>query len=492
MSGPSVVQHISAASGAAATSASVTLTPSAGNTVVLCIADSGVAVSGVSDNAGNAWTKVDALALSGTGAELWYAYGVAAMATTITAASATTQAWVLDAIELGGLLAGNPIDDYTGATGNTSAPSSGTTTTTTQASEIAIGMIADASATTSALSAGYTALASNAASSGTVRTLTTAYKVLTATGVQSFGATLSATNDWAVILTTFLATPGAMGGAASSASTDSGALSGAISLGGAASSASTETATLSASGASVPSITSWSPVSGTAGTVISVTGTNFGTTQGSSYVQFIDGGTSWGAPGNAAAWSIDSWSDTLISFSVPSPSGTDGTWAVIPGTTATFTVTTSGGTTAPGGTVSIPTAWTGALASTSGSTASLSAGPPDPTLTLLAQPQSYVPHLAIPFVLAADGTVATVEQDSEIEIAQCVGVLASTVVGSRIEVPPYGVPDPTFTATAATAGLARAIPVWEPRAAGAAITLRLSDDGNAVVTVGLPSVGGAP
>ena len=38
--------------------------------------------------------------------------------------------------------------------------------------------------------------------------------------------------------------------------------------------------------------------------------------------------------------SIDSWSDSAITCTVPTPSGTNGQWAVTPGTTATINVTT--------------------------------------------------------------------------------------------------------------------------------------------------------
>jgi len=37
--------------------------------------------------------------------------------------------------------------------------------------------------------------------------------------------------------------------------------------------------------------------------------------------------------------SIDRWSDSAITFTVPTPSGTNGQWAVTPGTTATINVT---------------------------------------------------------------------------------------------------------------------------------------------------------
>ena len=81
-----------------------------------------------------------------------------------------------------------------------------------------------------------------------------------------------------------------------------------------------------------------------AGQQVTVTGSGFGAAQGSSYLTFSDNGTNWGAPPDEATFTIDSWSDSAITFTVPTPSGTNGQWAVTPGTPATINVTTSAGT----------------------------------------------------------------------------------------------------------------------------------------------------
>ncbi len=98
-----------------------------------------------------------------------------------------------------------------------------------------------------------------------------------------------------------------------------------------------------------PSITSVSPTSAAVGTVVTLTasgggfGTSQVTSQGTGYITLIDGSVSWGAPNDAAAFTVDSWSDTAVSFTVPSPSGPNGIYQVIPGTTATATVTSAAG-----------------------------------------------------------------------------------------------------------------------------------------------------
>ena len=80
---------------------------------------------------------------------------------------------------------------------------------------------------------------------------------------------------------------------------------------------------------------------------MTINGVNFGATQDSSFITFSDDGTNWGAPGDAATFTLDSWSNDQITFTVPTPSGAGGQWHVVPGTaTVTVTVTTANGTSA--------------------------------------------------------------------------------------------------------------------------------------------------
>ena len=114
------------------------------------------------------------------------------------------------------------------------------------------------------------------------------------------------------------------------------------------------TTTSAMSGAVVSSI---SPATAGAGQMVTLTGSGFGATQGSGYVAFSDSGTNWGAPGNAASLTVDSWSDTKITFTVPTPSGTNGQWRVWPGTMASATVVNGSGQASDSGALEItPTA----------------------------------------------------------------------------------------------------------------------------------------
>ena len=103
-----------------------------------------------------------------------------------------------------------------------------------------------------------------------------------------------------------------------------------------------------------PVITSLDPPSAAAGQQVTIHGRNFGATQADpnvDYVFFIDGDTSWGAPFDGATFVVNSWSDTAITFTVPTPSGPDGIWHVTPGTTAIVFVYTSAG---PSNQVNLP------------------------------------------------------------------------------------------------------------------------------------------
>lgn len=79
-------------------------------------------------------------------------------------------------------------------------------------------------------------------------------------------------------------------------------------------------------------------------------------------------------------------------------------------------------------------------------------------------PSPSVPHLAVPFRIVA-GRAAVVEQDTDQEIAQCVGVVLRCPRGFRIERPEFGLDDPTFRMGGADAAeIAEVVAEWEPRA----------------------------
>jgi uncharacterized protein (TIGR03437 family) len=104
-----------------------------------------------------------------------------------------------------------------------------------------------------------------------------------------------------------------------------------------------QTLTITGTVAPTPVISAVSPSTTAAGTSVTLTGQNFGSSQGSSYLTLAQGGTSWGAPFDGAKLTISSWSDTAITFTLPPGSGP---FPLQPGT-ATITVTVQGQTSAP-------------------------------------------------------------------------------------------------------------------------------------------------
>lgn len=98
-------------------------------------------------------------------------------------------------------------------------------------------------------------------------------------------------------------------------------------------------------------------------------------------------------------------------------------------------------------------------------------------------------HFTLPVRVAADGSLTTIRQDSEQEVAQSVRVLLSTLLGTRGALPAYGVPDVVFAPPATiNRALEGAVSQWEPRANGAKASVVIGEDGTARVRVVLPLV----
>jgi hypothetical protein len=94
-----------------------------------------------------------------------------------------------------------------------------------------------------------------------------------------------------------------------------------------------------------PGISGVSPVKAAAGQIVTVRGSDFGESQGtSSSLQLTDDGTTWAAPGTIPTLTVLRWSNDQITFQVPTPTGSSGDeYQVVPGTTASLQVTTAGG-----------------------------------------------------------------------------------------------------------------------------------------------------
>lgn len=101
------------------------------------------------------------------------------------------------------LSSGSFIDQNASAAGASSSPSSGNTSTTTQASELSIGIVASDSGFSVTQPSGYTEIGNADASVGSPGVhISLAYKTLTATGAQVFAPTLGGSSDWVCIVET--------------------------------------------------------------------------------------------------------------------------------------------------------------------------------------------------------------------------------------------------------------------------------------------------
>ncbi len=129
---------------------------------------------------------------------------------TITCTHPSVTARALSAHEFSGLATSATVDKVATATGNNTAPSSGATTTTVQASELLVGGIGVEGPTTETFTAGasYTIIGRAGTSGGTAAnniTINPEYRIVSATGAFSASGTLSASRRWATPIVTYKA-----------------------------------------------------------------------------------------------------------------------------------------------------------------------------------------------------------------------------------------------------------------------------------------------
>lgn len=76
---------------------------------------------------------------------------------------------------------------------------------------------------------------------------------------------------------------------------------------------------------------------------------------------------------------------------------------------------------------------------------------------------TQIPHFAFPFKFGDQGSAEVLDQDSITEIEQNVEVLILTELGERLEVPEFGIPDPTFRVGVDTQAITEAAELWDGR-----------------------------
>jgi hypothetical protein len=163
------------------------------------------AVSGISDNSSglNAWTRATGIQNGSGDEEIWYVAGAGSV-TSVTVNVTGTASLAMTVLDISGAAA-TPLDRTATGRGSSTTASTGTTGTTSQASEIVVGDIGwNAAVTPSKQSAGYTLVASEESKVSSVQTgEQAAWRVLSATGAESFAATLGSSVSWLGAIATF-------------------------------------------------------------------------------------------------------------------------------------------------------------------------------------------------------------------------------------------------------------------------------------------------
>ena len=160
-------------------------------------------ITSVTDTAGNKWTLIGSYDVSGhnSNGEMWYAANTSPTLT-VTVHNAAAAFETFEVQEFAGMAAA-PLDVATGTSNTSTAPSSGSVTSTATG-ELAVGFIAghgNAQAI-SVTSPGYTTQAQQT-TTGTIATVETGYKVLGAPGAQSFTGSFGTAMYWAAGIAVF-------------------------------------------------------------------------------------------------------------------------------------------------------------------------------------------------------------------------------------------------------------------------------------------------
>lgn len=201
---------------------------------------------------------------SGVRTVILSAHNVTALASgnTITCTHPSVAARALGASEFTGLAVSGTKDQAAGASGQSTAPSSGSTPTTTQAVELLIGSIGVEGPSGDTFSAGASYLTigrggSTGGNAATNITINPEYRIVTAAGAYPATGTLGNSRKWAAGIVTYKAKP-------------------------------------------PPSIITVAPTSGPVATPVTISGSNFGATQGASTITFN------GVTATPTSWSASS------------------------------------------------------------------------------------------------------------------------------------------------------------------------------------------
>jgi hypothetical protein len=238
-------------------------------------------VFSVSDSNGNVYRRAAQVGFTGSAVTLaiYYAENINAGANTVHVSDTVSGPLRFAILEYSGVASSASLDIAATATATSALPDSGTVTTTANG-DLLLGAVGTTDARTFTAGSGYTIEDFVPAEPNTK--LIAEDQIQQAAGATSASASIATSDAWGAIVAAFK--PAASGGTAG------------------------------------PQITAISPTSGPAGTSVTITGTNFGATQGTSTVSF-----------NGAAASPTSWSAASIVAPVPTGASTGNVLVIVGG-----------------------------------------------------------------------------------------------------------------------------------------------------------------
>jgi hypothetical protein len=161
-------------------------------------------ITSVTDTAGNKWTLIGSYNVSGhnSNGEMWYTTN-ASPTITVTVHNASAAFVSFEVQEFAGISTTSPLDVATGTSTTSTAPNSGTVTSTASG-ELSVGFIAghNNGEPISVTSPGYTTQAQQT-TTGSIASVITGYQVLGAPGPQSFGGSFGTAMYWAAGIALF-------------------------------------------------------------------------------------------------------------------------------------------------------------------------------------------------------------------------------------------------------------------------------------------------
>jgi len=244
----------------------------------------------VTDSKGNTYHRVTEILVAGNTLGIYYAENIAGGANTITVSVTTSSSLRFAILEYSGVATSNSLDVKAFSSGSGLTANSGAVTTTANG-DLLLGAVITGNLATFTAGSGYKIEEFVAFEPYTK--LVAEDQIQTTAGAVSASASLAASDNWGAGLAAFKAAAGG--------------------------------------GGTGPSITSLSPTSGVVGTSVTITGTNFGATQGTSTVKF-----------NGTTATPTSWSATSIVVPVPTGATTGNVVVTVGGVAsngAQFTVT---------------------------------------------------------------------------------------------------------------------------------------------------------